>query len=109
MTDNLADPLLKSGQVIRAAFDYEAERDNSKVLSCRTGDLFIIIKAAQPEEWLYVINCEGSLGYVPANFVEPHDSVSRSVIGMNGVLQVLFHVSCHYDGSDERHPDFRAG
>ena len=62
--------------LIRAIYDYQAS--DLKVLHCKAGDRFIIIKQTEPRgDWLYVVNCQGKLGYIPANYTEP-DSLEES-------------------------------
>ncbi|XP_015792998.1 uncharacterized protein LOC107369227 [Tetranychus urticae] len=62
--------------LIRAIYDYQAS--DLKVLHCKAGDRFIIIKQTEPRgDWLYVVNCQGKLGYIPANYTEP-DSLEDS-------------------------------
>ncbi|RWS25809.1 DUF2013 domain containing protein-like protein, partial [Leptotrombidium deliense] len=51
---------------VKALYDYQAV--DSKVLNFQTNDRFIVIKHSN--EWLYVINGNGQLGYVPANYVQ---------------------------------------
>lgn len=59
-----------SSQLVKALYDYEADQSDAKVLSCGAGERFIVIKLSKPLDWLYVVNCKGRLGYIPANFVQ---------------------------------------
>ncbi|KAI1280540.1 NCK-interacting protein with SH3 domain [Halotydeus destructor] len=61
---------MSSSQLVKAIYDYDADPNDGKVLSCSLGELFIVIKASKPQDWLYVVNCSGRLGYIPANFVQ---------------------------------------
>lgn len=65
-----------SSQLVKAIYDYEADQSDAKVLSCVAGDRFVVIKSSKPQDWLYVVNTKGRLGYVPANFVQS-DEVSH--------------------------------
>ena len=62
---------MKPGHLIRAQYAYKPESPapNSSLLTCESGDQFILIKSTETEDWLYVINASGHLGYIPANFV----------------------------------------
>lgn len=60
-----------TSQLVKAAYDYDADpTDDGKVLSCAIGERYIVIKSTKPQDWLYVVNCKGRLGYIPANFVQ---------------------------------------
>lgn len=48
---------------------YEFESSDLKVLSFGVEEWFIVIKLTKPNEWLYVVNFKGRLGYIPANYV----------------------------------------
>ena len=60
---------LPAGDVIEALYDYNEDVMDGKVLNFSKGNWFIIIKATKPDEWIYAVDREGKLGYVPANFV----------------------------------------
>lgn len=63
-----------SGLLIKAIYAYSA--NDSKVLSCAVNDRFVIIKQTDPQnDWLYVVNSKGRLGYVPANYTEPEGNL----------------------------------
>ena len=67
---------MSSSQLVKAIYDYDADPNDGKVLSCVSGERFIVIKASKPQDWLYVVNNSGRLGYIPANFVQS-DEVSK--------------------------------
>ncbi|RWS01188.1 DUF2013 domain containing protein-like protein [Dinothrombium tinctorium] len=52
--------------LVKALYDYEAI--DAKVLNCTADERFIVIKHSN--EWLYVVNTNGRLGYIPANYVQ---------------------------------------
>jgi hypothetical protein len=60
---------LPAGQVIESLYDYIEDVLDGKVLKFKKGDMFIVIKSTKPEEWVYAVNRDGKLGYVPANFI----------------------------------------
>lgn len=61
---------MKSGHLIRALYAYKPDSPApNSLLTCESGDMFILIKSTETQDWLYVINASGNLGYIPANFV----------------------------------------
>ena len=89
--------MLPESLLVKALYDYKAS--DPKVLSCSSDERFIIIKQSKPDiDWLYVVNCQGRLGYIPANYTvqERLDDVSflRLIDTIISVLDV------HHNNSD---------
>lgn len=53
-------------RLLRAIYDYESP--DEKILNFKSGDIFILLKSA--DDFMYVVNAYGRLGFVPVNFCE---------------------------------------
>lgn len=82
---------LPAGQVIQSLYDYVEDVLDGKVLKFKKDDLFIVIKSTKPEEWIYVVNRDGKLGYVPANFIQviPSLEVEKHLSLLDDILDKL--------------------
>lgn len=81
----MAASVMKPGHLIRALYSYKPDSPapNSTVLTCESGDQFILIKSTETQDWLYVINASGNLGYIPANFVSVENVCYNLIITIN--------------------------
>lgn len=82
--------MANSGLLIKAVYGYTAS--DSKVLNCSVGEWFIIIKQSDPQnDWLYVVNSKGRLGYVPSNYTEIEQSLDdRKLLELiDNIISVL--------------------
>jgi hypothetical protein len=89
-TQSESSSLVTPGQLVRALYDYTADSSDGKVLNISAGELFVVIKFTNPDEWLYVVSASGSLGYIPANFVRNHPLSDEELLKLvDGILQRL--------------------
>lgn len=86
---------IPAGQLIESLYDYVEDVLDGKVLNFKKGDSFIVIKSTKPEEWIYAVNRDGKLGYVPANFVKilPEPNVTDHLALLDQILERLSHAS----------------
>lgn len=60
----------QDGELLRAAYSYDAAESHASLLSFKGGDTFAVIKAATANSsWIWVCDRDAQLGYVPGNFV----------------------------------------
>lgn len=78
-----------SSNLMRSIYEYEST--DTKVLSFACDELFLVIKFSKPQDWLYVVNSRGKLGYIPANYCK-NDQVSNLI----SIVLRLLALTCKY-------------
>lgn len=67
ITTDLFDKMC-SINVLKSAFDYTESKD-PKILTFDIGEHFVMIKDPDNSDWYYVVNQQGTIGYVPNSYV----------------------------------------